>query len=245
MTGNTECIKKFVLIFLFLFFSVFLLFPGSGQDDQSLNDKSAVQKKIRILKKISGAYKHDWGQLGKSKTEVGMLRNKARQAILSNVGVVMFKGMANVIQKFFDTPSPDGLLQDLLQEILFETEPEPEEKEMIQFWMKRNFLRRKRLRETYKLLERVLRAPLERFDDGRESFPYTEELWKESDEKPDSYLKRITRRLNVIVYISMELFGQIDKEMGELEKERSEVEDEIVRLRSEKESLDIAGTEEQ
>lgn len=242
MTGNKECTKKFVLIFLLLSFSGFLLLSGSGQGNRSLNDTSSVQKKILILKKISRAYKHDWNQLGKSKKEVETLRHKATRTILSNVGVVMFKGLANVIQKFFDTPSPDGLLQDILQEMLFDTESEPKEKEMIQFWTKRNFLRRKNLRKTYRLLERVLRAPLERFDDDRGSFPYTEELWKEPDGKPDSYLKQITRRLNVIVYISMELSTQTGQAMEGLVKDRREVEEKIDQLHKELEAPDISET---
>ncbi len=244
MTGNMGFIKKFTLFLLFLSVSGFSLLSGSGQDDQSLNDISEVQKKIRILKKIENAYKHDRGQSGKSKTEVEMLHHKVSRSILSNVGVVMFRGMADIIQKYFNTPGPDGLLQDLLQEILFETESNPEEMEMIQLWMKRNFLRRKKLRETYTLLERVLRAPLERFDDDRERFPYTEAFWKNSDGEPDSYLKCITLRLNVIVCISMELSRQIDKEMGELVKDKLEVGNEIARLRSLTESPEITETEE-
>lgn len=230
MTGNTGCIKKFVLILLLLSVSGFLLLSGSVQDDWFLNDTNSVQKNIQLLKKISKAYKHDWSELRKSKTEVETLLHKARRSILSNVGVVMFRGLANTIQKFFDTPGPDGLLQDLLQEMLFDTEFKPIEREIIHFWTKRNFLRRKKLRKTYVLLERVLRAPLERFDDNRGSFPYTEELWKESDGKPDSYLKRITWRLNVIVYISKELSAQIVQAMEGLEKDRLEVEEKINQL---------------
>ncbi len=242
MTGNTGYIKKFVLILLFMSVSGFFLLSGSGQYDQSLNDINAVQKKIRILKKISNAYKYDRAQLGKSKTEMEIFRYKAARAILSNVGVVMFKGMADVIQNFFDTPGPDGLLQDLLQEMLFENEPEPEEKELIQFWMKRNFLRRKNLTKIYTLLERVLRAPLERFELSRESFPNTEDLWKGAEGEPDSYLKRITRRLNVIVHVLKELSGRINKEIGDLKKDRGEVENEIKRLRSEKEPPEATET---
>jgi len=242
MTGNTGNTKKFVLFLLFISVSGFLFLSGSGQDDQDNNDINAIHKKIRILKKISNTYNHDRNQLGKSKTEVEILRQKAKRAILSNVGVVMFKGMADDIQKFFNTPGPDGLLQDLLQEMLFEMELEPEEKDLIHFWMRRNFLRRKNLSKLYSLLKRVLIAPLKRFEYSRESFPNTEELWKGADGEPDSYLKQIARRLKVIVQISMELSGQIDKEMGDLKKERSEVENEIKRLRAEKVSPDAIET---
>ncbi len=242
MTGNKGYIQNIVLSLLLFSVSGFFLLAGSGQDELSLNDSGTVQKKIMILKKISSTYKHDLEQLGKSKEKIRRLQDKAERSIISNVSVVMFKGMAGIIYKYFNTPGPEGPLQELLQEMLFETETTLEEGELIRSWMKRNFLRRKKLRKTYKLLEQVLLAPLNRFDNEKESFPYTEELWKEPDGNSDPYLKRVKRRLNVIVYISRELSGQIDKEMGELGKERSEVENEILRLRSENKSPEAEET---
>lgn len=242
MTDITGYIKKGISILLVLSVSGFLLLSGSAQEGRIETTQPEVQEKLLLLKKILNTYNYDRNQLGNRKTEVEMLRHKAGKAILSNVGVVMFSKMADVIRKFFSTPGPDGLLQDLLQELLFEMEPEQEEKDLIQFWMKRNFLRRKGLRKNYKLLENVLRAPLARFDVGRESFPNTEEVWKGSDGGSDSYLKHNTRRLRVIVHISKELLKQIEKNMGELEIDRNEVENEIDRIRSEKESPEITET---
>lgn len=229
MNGYTGNIKKAFLILLILSFYGLILLPDSGQAGRSKNDK-AVKKKILILEKISRAYKHDWIQLGKSKTEIDKLQLKAQRSIISNVGVVMFKGLANVIQKFFDTPSPSGLLQDLLQEALFDTEAKPKEREEIQIWTKRNFLRRKKLRKIYNLLERVLKTPLERFDDDRAPFPYTENIWKKSDGKSDPYLERITRRLNVIVQITGELSKKLEEERQNLVEERLQVEAHIKQL---------------
>lgn len=190
------------------------------------------QRKAR-LEQLSQAYRKAWFQLSQNRQKLEELRQETARALKSNAAVVMFRSLADLIPKMMEAPSGLGLVQDLLQQALFDTEAKPKQQRQIDGLALQNLESRQELGARYQEMVRALKAPLERFDDDQPPFPHAKQVWRQPDGKPDDKLERITRRLRVINWLAYELIQLHDREIEQLVQARMQVEAQIRSLQAE------------
>jgi len=174
------------------------------------------------LERLSQAYRTAYFQLQETKQELVELRYCCTMDQLNNWAKTMIQQLPGMVEYMVGVPGASDLIGDLCTELLVEDIPQ-KARYGIKMLAQKHAQRRQRLNNLSNALLRAMELPLNRFDDDRGALAHAQEVWKEGDGKPDDNLELVTRRLNVLRFLSDKLIKAIDEEMQGLVADRREV----------------------
>jgi len=174
------------------------------------------------LERLSQAYRTAYFQLQETKQELVELRYRCTMDQLNNWAKTMINQLPGMVEYMVGLPGASDLIGDLCTELIVGDMP-PKARYGIKMLAQKHAQRRERLSNLSNALLRAMELPLNRFDDDRGALAHAQEVWKEGDGKPDDNLELVTRRLNVLRFLSDKLIKEVEEEMQSLVADRREV----------------------